>query len=308
MRGGAAGRTVGIPAQEALMRRHRRAVASVLAAAFSLIVVPPAFGAAGVFGGSNADGDAIVLTTDAKAKKLRGAVIAWHASCTDDTYFALGSDVRPVVDEPGFTPGPDDLLVTRNAKGRFSGVQMSIWAMANSQTAIATVELSGRFRGARATGTLRATVSILDSTTAAEVMTCESGSLRWSASRAAGRIFGGKTSQDEPVVVRLDAKRKRVADLLVGWESSTCEPPGYMNIGDRLSGFPVRSRRFGGSFDETYPTDGGGKVVYAYDLAGTVSRKSIRGTLQVTVTGTDAAGATAMSCDSGSVSWSASTG
>ena len=43
------------------MRRHRRVVASALAAAFSLLVVPPAFGASGVFGGTTSAGEAIVL-------------------------------------------------------------------------------------------------------------------------------------------------------------------------------------------------------------------------------------------------------
>jgi hypothetical protein len=286
----------------------RKLLPIALAAALPLVAVPPAFAASGVFGGSTSAGEAIVLTTDAKAKKLRSAVIAWDAPCADGRSFPMAVELAPVAAEPGFTPGPDDLLVSRNAKGRFAGRQFAVWGL-GTQSAIINVELSGKLRAARASGRLKATVSILDETTVAEVTTCETGSLKWSASRSAGRIYGGKTTQDEPVVVRLDRKRKRVDNLLVGWESSTCEPPDrYMRFGEQFSNFAVRARRFGDTFDQSYPTDDGGRIAYAYDVAGTLSRRSIRGRLHVTVTGTDAAGATWLTCDSGAVDWRAATG
>jgi hypothetical protein len=163
--------------------------------------------------------------------------------------------------------------------------------------------------GQAASGKLAATVSILDNASGTEVMTCETGSLKWSASRSAGRIFGGKTTQDEPVVARLDRKRKTVTDLLVGWESDTCEPPDrYFRFGERYRGLTVRSGRFASTDDESYPTDDGGTLAYGYKLAGSVARRSVRGSLRVTVTGTDAAGATTLSCDSGQVTWKAATG
>jgi hypothetical protein len=291
------------------MRRHRRIVASALAAALSLVVVPPAFSASRVFGGSTSDDEAIVLTTDAKAKKLRSAVIAWRAPCTDERFFPMAVELTPVANEPGFTPGPEDLLVSKNAKGRFAGQELAIWDLGGTQTAVINVELSGKLRATRASGRLKATVSILDSATAAEVATCDTGSLKWSASRAAGRIYGGKTTQDEPVVVRLDRKRRKVADILVGWQTSTCQPPDfYMAIGDRFTNLSIRSNRFGEAFESSYPMDGGGQMAFAYDVAGTVSRRSIRGTLRVTLKRADAAGTTDLTCDSGAIAWRAATG
>jgi hypothetical protein len=290
------------------MRRQRRVVASALAAAFSLFVAPPAFAASGVFGGSTAGGEPIVLTTDAKAKKLRSAVIAWRADCADGRFFGVGIELTAVASEAGFNPSHDDLVASKNAKGRFVGTQTAVMNLGEHMAPM-SVELSGKMRSGRASGRLRATVSIVETATGAEVTTCETGSLKWSASRDAGRIFGGKTSQDEPVVVRLDRKGKRVADLLVAWESSTCEPPdNFLRFPESWSGFAVKSRRFGDTFEEAFTTDDGGRIVYAYDLAGSVSRRTIRGTLRVNVTGTDAASAPTLTCDSGAVDWRASTG
>lgn len=290
------------------MRRSRRLVASALAAAFSLLVVPPAFGASGVFGGSTADGEAIVLNADVKAKKLRSAVIAWRAQCADGSLFPLGIELTAVASRPGFTPSHDDLVVSKNAKGRFAGTQIAAMDLGD-HVAPFSVELSGKMRSGRASGRLRATVSIVEKTTGAEVTTCNTGSVKWSASRDAGRIFGGKTMQDEPVVVRLDRKGKRVADLLVAWASSTCEPPDrFLRFPEAWSGFAVKARRFSETFEDAFTTDDGGRLVYAYDLGGTVSRRSIKGTLHVTVAGTDAAGATDLTCDSGPIDWRAATG
>jgi len=36
------------------------------------------------------------------------------------------------------------------------------------------------------------------------VDSCATGRIKWTASRSPGRIYGGTTSQDRPVVVRLD--------------------------------------------------------------------------------------------------------
>jgi hypothetical protein len=190
---------------------------------------------------------------------------------------------------------------------RFSGTQLTAWDL-GGQTALVTVELSGKLRARQAAGNLRATVSILDDASGAEVSTCEAG-LKWSASRSPGRIYGGKTSQDEPVVARLDRKRRTVTDLLVGWESDTCQPPdNYFRLGERYRGLTVRSGRFANTDDQSYPTDDGGTLAYHYELAGSVARRSVKGSLHVTVTGTDAAGATNLTCDSGRVTWKAATG
>jgi hypothetical protein len=284
----------------------RRAAAFVVAAALSFIATPPAFGANGVYGGTTSDDEPIVITTDAKGNKLRSAVVAWRAPCTSGRGFRMAISLRPVRAEPGFSPEPQDLVVSRNAKGRFAGTQLAAVSLVGDATAGISVDLSGRLRGSRASGKLVAAVTISDAA-GTQVDSCDT-SLSWSASRAAGRVFGGRTSQDNPIVVRLDRKRKTVSDLIVGWESSACEPPDdFFRFPIGFTNLRVRASKFGGTFDEFVPMDDGTNLTFGYKLAGSLARRSVRGSLKVSVTGTDAAGATTLTC-SGDVTWKAATG
>ena len=83
--------------------------------------------------------------------------------------------------------------------------------------------------------------------------------MRFSATRSPGRVFAGSTSQDHPIVVRLDARRRKVADLLFGWESSTCKPDDiYLNADESFGDFPLAGGHFGDAFDTGYTPDEGG--------------------------------------------------
>jgi hypothetical protein len=122
-------------------------------------------------------------------------------------------------------------------------------------------------------------------------------------------VFGGSTSQDLPIVVRLDAKRRAVADLLYNWESATCKPDDvYINANEVFSGFPLASGRFGDAFDQSYTPDGGGEGKVSYDITGRVARTRASGSVRVNVTETDPAGAVTMACDSGTIPWEAVSG
>jgi hypothetical protein len=73
-------------------------------------------------------------------------------------------------------------------------------------------------------------------------------------------------------------------------------------------GRPNGSRRGRRHADPEQPD--GGDLRFTVQLAGQVRRRSATGTLQATVTGTgtDAAGATTLSCGSGGVTWKTATG
>ena len=286
----------------------RRAAAAIAAAALILIAAPPAYAASGVYGGSTSAAEPIALTSDVRARKLRSAVIALEAPCQDGRRFPVAIELTAATAEAGFSPGPRHLVVSRNAGGRFAGTQHAGMDL-GSQGALIATQLSGRLRPKRASGRLSATISIVDDVTGTEVSTCETGSLTWSASRSPGRIYAGRTSQEEPVVARLDRRGRTISDLLVGWETSACVPPDrYVRVGDRFGDFRIRGNRFGGTLDSSFPSDDGGLVAFAYDVRGTVSRRSLRRSLNVKVTTTDTAGATTMSCDSGRIGWRAATG
>ncbi len=122
-------------------------------------------------------------------------------------------------------------------------------------------------------------------------------------------MFAGSTSQDHPVVVRLDAKRRKVADLLFGWETSTCKPDDiYLNVSESFGGFPLSGGHFGDAFSLSYTPDEGGAGKVDYDLVGRVARTRASGTVRVNLTETDPAGAVTVACDSGIVPWEAVSG
>jgi hypothetical protein len=271
-----------------------------------LAAAPSALAAGSVYGGSTNAPEPIVLVGDRTAKKLQSAVVAVEAKCADGRSFPVAVRLKAVKRDPGLEGGARDLVVTRNAKGRFAGKHEITYDVGDA-LGLATTTLSGKLKARQASGKLRLDVAIVDAENSA-IQSCSSGTVRWSATRSPGRVYGGSSSQEEPVVVRLDTKRKRVSEILAGWESSSCTPDGFMRFGERFTDFPLHAGGFSDSFEQTFPLDAGGKMQFAYSLAGKVTRKSVKGTLHVGVTGTDAAGATTNTCDSGNVTWKSTTG
>jgi hypothetical protein len=285
-----------------------RLTAAVGAAAAVLAVSPPAFAADAVYGGVADSGDPIVVKADAKAAKLRSIAISWRAVCADDSAFPGRGELTPVTPVAGFSPGPTELLVSRNAKGRFKGTQLAAMSASAARAAI-IVTVAGKLTATRATGTLSAAVKIMDSATGADITSCDTGSIRWSATRAPGVIYGGVTSQDEPMVLRLNNRRKRVNDVLTVWRAPCAASGGYYRAPDRFTGFPVKSTgRFGGPFTSDSPMDVGGSRHVDYSVLGRIIKTTAKGTLQVKVAETDAGGAVTDTCDTGGVTWKAATG
>jgi hypothetical protein len=273
----------------------------------ALVFAPSAVAAKPVFGGSTGDREPIVLTADRAAKKLKSVVVAAEAKCSDGLYFPITGRAIARKATAGFAGGPQDLMMTRNARGRFAGTA-GYGAESDQEAALVTASVNGKLKARVATGTLRADVTIMDKQSNAQVADCHTGKVKWAAARAPGHVYGGRSSQDEPVVVRLDAKRKKVNDILAGWESASCTPDGFMRFGDRMTNFPLHANEFGDSWTEPFDMPDGTKRTVAYEVAGRVAQRSIKGTLHVGVTDTDAAGATRASCDTGTVTWNVATG
>ena len=289
-----------------MSHRSRPARVAMAAAALTLAAPSTSFAANTVFGGSTTGGDPIALTADKKAAKLKSAVIAWVAPCDDGMRFPVSLNVKAVEPEPGFEPEPRDLAVTRNAKGRFAGTQTGTRDL-GEQVAIVSTTLAGKLRRGKGSGTLSADVAGFDKATGEARFSC-SVRVRWSATSSPGRVYAGMTNQEEPVVVRLDAARRRASEFLVGWRTETCDPPDrFMRIGEQLVDFPVKAKRFGDVFEYTVDGDAGSRFTLAYDLAGKLTSRGARGTLRVRITERDAAGATMVTCDTGGVTWKAAT-
>lgn len=285
----------------------RSARIAVAAAALTLSAPSASVAADTVFGGSTSAGEPFVVTAGKNATKLKSLAFVWEARCDDGRYFPLTLKVTAAKGAAGFSPEPDVLATSRNAKGRFAGVQLGARDLGEQVAGIST-NVAGKLRRGKASGTLSAHVTIFDAASNAPVMKCATGRLRFSATSSPGRVYGGITSQEEPVVVRLDRKRRRATDVLIGWHSDTCDPPdNLLRYGERLTNFPVRAKRFGDVFEATVDGDAGGKVTYAYDFAGRLTSRDARGTFSVRATGRDVGGATTFSCDSGAITWKAAT-
>ncbi|MDA0160233.1 hypothetical protein OM076_08160 [Solirubrobacter ginsenosidimutans] len=280
--------------------------AAVGSTAAALAAATPAQGADAVFGGTATGGAPIVIRTDAKTQVLKSIAISWDASCANGRYFGAGDELTPVEPVDGFSPGPAELLASRNAKGHFAGSQLAARDLGDAVAAIA-VQLSGKFNAKRSTGTLSATVKIMDKATSTEITSCDSRKLSWVAARAPGTVYGGVTSQGEPMVLRLDSARRSVSDVITTWDAS-CGDAGFLRSPDHFVRFPIKSTgRFGNAFTADDAMDAGAKRHVDYDIKGRVSTTAAKGTLQVKVTDTDATGV-ATTCDSAGVTWKAATG
>jgi hypothetical protein len=285
-----------------------RAAGIAIAAAAVTAAPAPAHAANAVYGGSTSAGAAIVVKADKQAKRLRSAVVQWRAACDDGRGFPIAGELRPAGADPGFQAGFGELQTSRNGKGRFAGTQLGAFDLGD-QIGVLRSTYAGKLAKQRAGGTLSATIEIIDRASEATVTTCRTGSVRWSATRSPGRVYGGSTSQDFPIVVRLNSGRRAVADLLYGWESATCKPDdGFWSVAEHFGGFPLPGGRFGNAFDQVFQLDDGGERKFAYDITGRVAKTRASGTVRANVTDTDAAGTVTSACDSGTVSWSAATG
>jgi hypothetical protein len=196
----------------------------------------------------------------------------------------------------------------RNAKGRFTGVE-ALGKQNDTMTAMASVTVTGRLGRTTASGTLSATVKITDNATGAAAGACQTGTLRWSAARAPGTVYGGSTTRGAPVVVHVLPKQRRVHDVLMDWDTQSCTDGSYSEYPDVFVGFPMsRTGAFGNPFSYTARYSDGTKRAFSYDLRGRVTKTSAHGTLHVTTADTDAAGAPGATCDSGTIAWQALTG
>jgi hypothetical protein len=267
----------------------------------------PAHAAGFVYGGTTRDGDAIVLTAPKGAAKLTGAVIAWHATCDDQSHFSDSERLTAIKPVAGLPLDPADLAMTRNAKGRFTGTE-AFGEQNDTTTAMISVTFKGRLGRTVASGTLSATVKITDKATGAAAGACTTGTLKWSAVHAPGTIYGGSTARDAPVLLRV-ARGRQVRDLLIGWDTQSCTDGSYHVYPDAFTNLPLsRTGVFGNPMSYTATFDDGTKRAFSYDLRGRVSKTSAHGTLHVTTADTDTTGAAGMTCDSGTIAWKAVTG
>jgi hypothetical protein len=287
------------------MRLSLLSLTAAAGTAAAVLAAPHTARAADAVYGGSAQEDPIVVKADAKASKLKSIVVSWRAGCGDGSDFPASGELTPIKVVPGFSPGADELLMSRNAAHRFKGTQFATYG-GDTWGAVVQVTVDGKFARKRASGRLAAVVKILDPVTSNEVTSCQI-TRRWVATRSAGIIYGGTTSQDAPFVMRLNSRRNRIANVMTTWHAPCSQ--GSFTVPDRFGDFPLkRSGAFGNPFTFDTTMDAGEKLHFDYSFGGRVATKKAGGTLQVKIAQTDPAGAPLDSCDTGAVTWKATTG
>jgi hypothetical protein len=245
------------------------------------------------YGGKTSQSDPFVLGLSTNKARVARLAMDIDAPCTSGMTLSTGGVLTA------------NLHVSKT--GAFKGTATTSMDT-GTETAVGTIDVKGKVRSRRASGTLRAHFDFTDKQTGAKTDACDTGSLRWGATSAKARVYGGSTSQHDVAVLELSRDLRRVSTLRIGWQAP-CTPQGGFHVADVLTGFGLSaSRSFGGAFSVTNPGDGGGQIKADYQVQGKAGKSKASGRLQVHITSTDATGATVATCDSGVVSWHAASG
>jgi hypothetical protein len=270
---------------------RERTVCTLAAACFALAPASTAAARDGVYGGATRAGDPIVLTSDAKGQKLTGAVFRIRVDGQDEWWPLAGTvKVRPAPKDPKLLP-TNVLVAARNAGGRFDSSLLTVLATGPDRVLMAGVTLKGSLTTARAKGTLSGWVAATDAATQQPTGFWETGTVKWTAERSAGRIYGGATADALPIVIKLDRRAANVSDLWLSYGMDQSTPPGSSwSASDGFSDFPLTKGRFGDAFSNPIRESDGTTTTYAWSIAGRVTPTAATGTVALNISGTQPTG------------------
>lgn len=241
------------------------------------------------YGGSTSSQDPMVILLSKSGTKVTTVSVSIEAKCTSGQRM----DVLATI--------PTSLSVSKS--GSFAGTGTSTGTPGPGLTAHAAMNVVGKVKGLKLTGTLKYHADITDAAGTAQ-QTCDQ-SATFKLASAPAKVFAGVTSQGGPVVIELTNSKDQVHHFHIGWQSR-CTPSGFFQVGDTLQNFPIISGKFGAAFDANYSEPGGEQETNHYVLKGKLKGTKSSGSMQVQTKELDASGATVMSCDSGVVSFKAS--
>ena len=237
--------------------------------------------------GKNND-DPIVLTTNPAGTSVQAIAMAARPACSNGQVVAFHrrASVRSA-------PGAATVLVpTRNRGGRFAASLYGA-GQSTSYSFSDRGSVTAALRRTIARGTLRLTISVADRSTGNAVMQCRTPTLRWTARRERGRVYGGTSSQGEPVYMSLTRSHRMVYEFGFDWHAD-CAPAGFADRPDWLTDFGLRAGRFGDSFGYTDPQ----RNRVRGRLVGRLTRATAAGTLAITVTTPSG-----IACSTGTFTW-----
>jgi hypothetical protein len=286
------------------MRLHLPAIAGVTLAFTA--AAPAAAAPESIYGGHTAQDAPIALRVAGSGRALRQLLVHVSTTCEDGNNASWSGAARFAAFAPPTVEVGDNVFsparLSRRGAFRATGVATDAYGDMIGKVA---ETIRGTVRRGVAHGTFSATIDILDPATGAKVTSCRSGTLRWAARSAPGRVYAGLTSDRRPIVVQRSRSGRKVSSVWVSW-SAPCRNGGGFGVAEELVDFPVAGGgRFGDTFtDEVKPAEGGTRA-FDYRLEGRAGAARVAGTFRVEVTDSDAAGATTDTCDTTLLSWSA---
>jgi hypothetical protein len=241
-----------------------------------------------VYGGTTSQGEPLVAQLSRDGKRIGRLAFDMQTQCTSGSHFHFAGAAVP--GKAKIKPnGRFTALVT----GRLDG---------GDETGLAAVTLKGKLSAGKASGSISGNVTWVNNQTQAQTDSCSSNADSWRAKSARGRVYGGMTSEFEPVVVELARNGRKVSDLRLSW-TTTCASQMTLHVPDDLTDFPISS---GGGFGDNFGMDAtqqdGTKVHVDYQVDGKVGKRRATGHFHAVATFTDPAGAVD-TCASSSMSW-----
>jgi hypothetical protein len=249
------------------------------------------------YGGSTSAGDPVVIVLSRHGTQVRRTYMQFVGKCSSGgvlPFFVTASARLPI-----------------GESGRIAATLISEQDLATGTKARETITLKGKVKGTRMSGSLRMHADIVDATGAA-VDACDQAAT-FTAISARGKVFGGHTSQRAPIVVEIAANKKAVHRFRIGWESrctptGAVEPTGGFLVGDTLRNLPIARDRFGDDFTQNFPQPSGARETLDYLVRGKIDRGRVTGKFRVKSEVADATGTTLAQCDTGAISYTASSG
>jgi hypothetical protein len=263
-----------------------------------------------IYGGVTSTDAPFVLKLERGAKTIDHVNLLVNGKCANGQTISFDATLTFEVNIPAALQLGDHAFKGGGRLSKTGAFRASGRGAENFGTVIAGMneKIAGKIsRAGAASGTYSATMTIIDKQTGATQTTCSTGTIRWTARSAPGRIFAGTTSDRQPVVVELDKAGKSVHALRFSW-SANCMPTGGVQFPENLTGFRIANHAFGDSFQQSYDLNGGGKATFDYVVKGRVAKTKASGSFSVKDTITDATGAITTTCDGGSVTWSVKSG
>jgi hypothetical protein len=275
---------------------------AALAAGLAPVLLSAGTASAAVYGGETSQRDPIAITLTKKGQ-VKTIGVMWSAQCQSGQRFDFGNVMTAAKKKPSVIGPGDNPLFAGVKKGKLSGTALGSEDFGDQGSGAIAQKFSAKLKPKTASGTWSAHMDVVDGE-GKTIDSCDTGTLHWVALRGP-TVYGGATTQGDPVVVITKKDRSKLDYFGFGWHAS-CTPDGAWHIGEEFGNFPVTAGgSFGDTFTDEYPfDDNSGKNSFTYTINGSLKKTKGSGTLSVHVAATDSSGATMRTCDTNSVHWS----